>query len=168
MARRGEAAVLTVVTWASPVGPLQLCAEGDALVGLWLPDHPPVPGAAQASRVIARTIEQLTAYFAGERRAFDVPLAPHGTAFQQAVWRALLDIPYGATRSYGELARVIGRPTASRAVGAANGSNPISIIVPCHRVIGASGQLTGYGGGLPMKRWLLDHERGARAQLPLL
>ncbi|MCA9677318.1 MAG: methylated-DNA--[protein]-cysteine S-methyltransferase, partial [Myxococcales bacterium] len=103
---------------------------------------------------------QLAAYLDGARRAFDVPLAPAGTPFQLAVWDALLAIPYGATESYGALARRLGRPHAARAVGAANGQNPISIIVPCHRVIGADGSLTGYGGGLPAKRWLLAHEQG--------
>lgn len=109
--------------------------------------------------MLARAAAQLAAYFAGERRDFDLPLAPQGTPFQQRVWDALLAIPYGAVRSYGDVARAIGRPAASRAVGAANGRNPIAIIVPCHRVIGASGQLTGYGGGLPTKRWLLEHEQ---------
>jgi methylated-DNA-[protein]-cysteine S-methyltransferase len=110
--------------------------------------------------VLVRTQAQLAEYFAGERRAFDLPLAPQGSGFQVEVWRALLRIPYGETCSYGDIARVVGRPAASRAVGAANGRNPIPIIVPCHRVIGSNGSLTGYGGGLPVKRWLLDHERG--------
>lgn len=108
--------------------------------------------------MLALAARQLDEYFAGERREFDLPLAPRGTGFQERVWRALLAIPFGVTRSYGELARTIGRPSASRAVGAANGKNPIAIIVPCHRVIGANGTLTGYGGGLPIKRWLLEHE----------
>jgi methylated-DNA-[protein]-cysteine S-methyltransferase len=90
---------------------------------------------------------------------FDVPLAPQGTPFQHRVWDALVEIPFGVVRSYGQLAQAIGRPTASRAVGAANGRNPIAIIVPCHRVIGANGELTGYAGGLPIKRWLLEHEQ---------
>ena len=98
---------------------------------------------------------QLEEYFAGRRREFDLPLHPIGTAFQQRVWAALLDIPYGETTSYGKTAAAIGAPTASRAVGLANGQNPIPIIVPCHRVIGANGSLTGYGGGLDAKRWLL-------------
>ena len=108
---------------------------------------------------------QLGEYFAGARRNFDVPLAPQGTPFQQRVWRALLDIPYGETISYGELAARIGQRTASRAVGLANGSNPISIVIPCHRVIGANGNLTGYGGGLPVKQQLLALERGERRLL---
>jgi methylated-DNA-[protein]-cysteine S-methyltransferase len=105
-------------------------------------------------------VKVLNAYFAGELDALnDVPVATGGTEFQRKVWRALRMIPAGATMSYGELAAKIGRPSASRAVGAANGSNPVAIVVPCHRVIGANGTLTGYGGGLPRKRWLLDHER---------
>jgi methylated-DNA-[protein]-cysteine S-methyltransferase len=108
--------------------------------------------------VIRETLRQLAEYFRGERTEFDLPLDPKGTGFQSAVWRALLEIPYGETCSYGDLARAIDRPAAVRAVGAANGSNPIAIIIPCHRVIGASGKLVGYGGGLPMKRMLLDLE----------
>jgi len=108
---------------------------------------------------LKETVGQLRAYFAGELRDFDVPLAPEGTAFQQNVWRRLCEIPYGETVSYGELARRIGNPKASRAVGLANGANPIPIIIPCHRVIGSDGSLTGFGGGLDSKRWLLDLER---------
>ena len=107
--------------------------------------------------VVREYMRQLEAYFAGERTQFDLPLAPKGTV-SEAVWNRLLEIPYGETRSYGELARSIGNPAAVRAVGAANGRNPIGIIVPCHRVIGSSGKLVGYGGGLPMKRMLLDLE----------
>jgi methylated-DNA-[protein]-cysteine S-methyltransferase len=107
--------------------------------------------------------EQLQAYFAGELRAFDLPLAPHGTPFQREVWSALREIPYGSTISYAELAAAVGRPDAARAVGAANGRNPIAVVIPCHRVIGASGALTGYGGGLGRKRLLLDLEAGQRS-----
>ena len=106
-------------------------------------------------------VVQLDEYFTGRRRQFDLPLAPEGTPFQQRVWRALLDIPYGETISYGELASRIGQRNASRAVGLANGSNPLPIVIPCHRVIGAGGKLTGYGGGLPIKQQLLTLERGA-------
>ena len=113
----------------------------------------------------AQASEQLDAYFAGELTAFDVPLDMRGTAFQRQVWEALLTIPYGETRSYGEIAAAIGAPTASRAVGAANGSNPVSIIVPCHRVIGANGRLTGYGGGVHRKDALLALESGAQRLL---
>jgi len=151
--------MLATMTLRSPVGTLCLCAEDDRLTELHLP-HRSVPvGRPHRSEVLARAAAQLTEYFAGQRRTFDLPLAPRGTAFQTGVWRALAEIPFGETCSYGDLARAIGRPAASRAVGAANGRNPIAIILPCHRVIGASGELTGYGGGLPMKRWLLDHER---------
>ena len=103
--------------------------------------------------------EQLRAYFAGALQTFELPLAPRGTPFQRQVWRALCDIPYGATTSYGVIARQLGDPAATRAVGAANGRNPLPIIVPCHRVIGADGSLTGFGGGLPVKRFLLDLEQ---------
>lgn len=106
---------------------------------------------------------QLAQYFAGERRAFDLPLAPRGTEFERRVWQALLAIPYGETRSYAEVAAAIGRPSACRAVGHANGSNPIAVVIPCHRVIGSDGSLTGYGGGLPLKRFLLDLENGSGA-----
>ncbi len=108
--------------------------------------------------MIAAVRDQLAEYFAGERTEFDIPLKLAGTPFQNRVWQELARIPFGVTISYGELARRVGQPTASRAVGSANGKNPISIIVPCHRVIATSGNLTGYGGGLPNKQWLLQHE----------
>lgn len=114
------------------------------------------PGEDARTRALG---DELAAYFAGRLRRFDTPLDPVGTPFQQSVWQALLSIPYGQTRSYGEQAAQIGRPTATRAVAAANGQNKISIIVPCHRVIGSDGRLTGYGGGLPRKQWLLALER---------
>jgi methylated-DNA-[protein]-cysteine S-methyltransferase len=126
-------------------------------------------GAARVERdavhdesAIAEVRRQVHEYSAGERTEFDLELAPQGTAFQHAVWDALLTIPYGETRSYGEIARLIGQPQAARGVGAANGANPIGLIVPCHRVIGADGSLTGYGGGLPLKRALLAHEAAHR------
>ncbi|MCB1317389.1 MAG: methylated-DNA--[protein]-cysteine S-methyltransferase [Leptospiraceae bacterium] len=109
--------------------------------------------------IIARAIAQFQSYFAGELKTFDLSLNTEGTAFQQRVWRALATIPFGHTVSYGELARRIGNPGASRAVGLANGKNPIAIVLPCHRVVGANGSLTGYGGGLQRKQWLLDMER---------
>ena len=112
---------------------------------------------------LAETKRQLREYFAGDRKDFDLDLAPVGTEFQLQVWDSLCEIPYGETCSYGEIADRIGRPKASRAVGAANGQNPIPIVVPCHRVIGKSGHLTGFGGGLPTKEWLLQHERGERS-----
>ena len=111
------------------------------------------------TRILKETIRQLRAYFSGKLEQFDLPLAPEGTPFQLEVWRRLCEIPYGETISYGELARRIGNPNASRAVGLANGSNPIAIIIPCHRVIGSNGKLTGYGGGLPIKERLLALER---------
>jgi methylated-DNA-[protein]-cysteine S-methyltransferase len=154
-------------TLDTPIGRLRLFAGDEGLVGVWLPDaedrvsRPPPWAAVPAEHhpVLDSAREQLREYFAGERRVFDLPLSPRGTEMQRAVWRALCDIPYGATRSYGQVAAAVGRPTASRAVGAANGQNPIAIIVPCHRVIGANGSLTGYGGGLACKEWLLGHER---------
>jgi len=155
-----------MITIRSPLGPLTLYARGDELAAVHLPTDAPVPDRdTRGSDVLALAADQLREYFAGHRRTFDVPLAPEGTGFQQRVWAALLAIPFGQTRSYGQIASAIGRPSASRAVGAANGRNPIAIIVPCHRVIGASGALTGYAGGMDAKRWLLAHE-GA-ATLPL-
>lgn len=119
----------------------------------------------QDASAFVETVRQLRAYFAGELQDFDLPLAPQGTPFQQGVWNELCKIPYGETTSYGELARRINNPNACRAVGLANGSNPIPIIIPCHRVIGANGKLTGYGGGLPIKEKLLALEK---RQLQLL
>ncbi len=153
-------------TMASPVGLLTLVASADGLVAiLWQDDDPDRVrlGALvdEADHPILREAErQLGEYFAGTRTAFTVPLAFSGTDFQKVVWAALLTIPFGETRSYGEIARQIGRPGASRAVGAANGRNPISIIAPCHRVIGKNGTLTGFAGGLEAKAWLLGLERG--------
>lgn len=154
--------VICYTTLPSPVGTLILTASGKGLCGLWIegekhsPAIPPewVPDPAP----FADAIRQLEEYFAGTRREFALPLDAEGTPFQQEAWAALRRIPYGATRSYQEQAAAIGRPGAVRAVGTANGRNPISIIVPCHRVIGANGSLTGYGGGLAAKRWLLQHE----------
>ncbi|WP_217249423.1 methylated-DNA--[protein]-cysteine S-methyltransferase [Streptomyces sp. AC602_WCS936] len=148
----------------SPYGALTLVAEDGALCGLYMTDQrhrPPEEtfGAADDGP-FAQTEEQLTAYFAGELKDFTLDLRLNGTPFQRTVWDQLRKIPYGETRTYGELADALGNPAASRAVGLANGRNPIGIIVPCHRVIGASGSLTGYGGGLERKRRLLDFERG--------
>lgn len=158
----------------TPVGPLRLAADDAGLheIRFCDPDAaPPSPAAGNGSggeEVLAEAVRQLRAYFAGERRSFDLPLAPAGSEFQLAVWRGLRDIPYGRTESYGELARRIGRPKAIRAVGAANGANPLPIVVPCHRVIGADGSLTGYGGGLERKRTLLALEgAGSEPRLPL-
>ena len=146
-------------TISSPVGWLRLVARGDRLVGVRFErSRAPDDDGAADHPVLREAARQLAEYFAGARRAFDLPLAPEGNPFQRLVWDALLDIPFGRTSSYGELARRIGRPDTARAVGAANGANPIAILVPCHRVIGADGSLTGYGGGLGNKRWLLRHE----------
>ena len=149
----------------SPVGPLLLVARGAELVRLhFVSGRRPVDvpaGSLEDDTRLRAVREQLTEYFGGARTAFEIPLSLEGTAFQRRVWTALCEIPYGETISYGELARRIGQPTAVRAVGLANGSNPIAIIVPCHRVIGANGTLTGYGGGLPTKARLLDLEKGA-------
>lgn len=147
----------------TPIGRILLVGRPGVLTGLFLAGHdrcPPVQTAwTPDDNGLAEARRQLDDYFAGARTAFDLPLALEGTPFQTTVWSALRDIPYGETISYGELARRVGRPGASRAVGAANGRNPISIVVPCHRVIGADGRLTGYGWGNERKAWLLDHER---------
>ncbi len=147
----------------SPIGRILLAGDGNALHFIGLPEsrHPfAIPSHWQRdARRFDEARRQFDAWFAGTLRQFDLPLAPRGTPFQLRVWEALTSIPYGETISYAELARRIGQPTASRAVGLANGANPLSIIVPCHRVIGANGSLTGYGGGLEAKRFLLDHER---------
>ena len=147
---------------SSPIGPLTLIAEGGALtaVDFGAPDGRDPGGSTDP--LLAETGRQLEAYFSGERRDFDLPLRPSGTPFQLEVWRAVRDIPYGETVSYGELATRIGRPTAARAVGRANGQNPLAIVVPCHRVIGADGTLTGYAGGLQMKATLLAIESPRR------
>ena len=148
----------------SPIGPLLIAGDDGGLRFLlffrgrseakakpeWEPDR----------GLLKEPVKQLNAYFAGRLRDFDIPVAPEGTRFQTGVWRALCDIPYGETTSYGELAKRIGNPKAVRAVGLANGSNPIAIIIPCHRVIGSNGSLVGYGGGLPIKQALLSLERG--------
>ncbi len=150
----------------SPLGALLLAGDGERLHLIGFPDgkgrtrHQ--SAWQQDDAVFLPVREQLAAYFAGELTQFDVPLAPEGTAFQQAVWAALTQIPYGKTCSYGEIAAQIGNPKASRAVGAANGQNPIPIIIPCHRVIGSTGNLTGFGGGLPAKVLLLSLEQRAR------
>lgn len=140
----------------SPVGALRVCQEGNAIVGLYFGGT--VSEGAPPTGLLREAKAQLEEYFSGQRRVFDLPLRFGGTAFQHAVWEALLDIPYGETRSYGQIAAAIGRPKAVRAAGQAIGRNPISIIVPCHRVIGQNGTLTGFGGGLPIKEKLLKGE----------
>ena len=147
---------------SSPLGDLLAVRDEHGLTGLYLSTgtHPKLvdPAWIRDDSAFDDVRGQLAEYFAGERRGFSVPLNPAGTPFQQRVWAALRDIPYGETTSYGKTAAAVGAPDATRAVGRANGQNPISIIVPCHRVVGANGSLTGYGGGLDAKRWLLAHE----------
>ncbi len=154
-------------TVASPVGPLVLIARDGVLTNLSMHEQrhltPPPAEAIVDDAWFKDVAAQLDAYFAGELSTFDLELNPIGTAFQRDVWSQLCAIPYGETISYGELARRVGNLKASRAVGLANGRNPIAIIIPCHRVIGADGSLTGYGGGLERKTWLLDHETRHRA-----
>lgn len=151
----------------SPIGKFTLTSDGTALTGLYMELHKGMPETAQtwvlndAAEPFALAKQQLSDYFAGASQDFTVPLKPSGTEFQVKVWSELLKIPFGKTISYGELARRIDSPKASRAVGLANGQNPISIIVSCHRVIGANGKLTGYGGGLPRKEFLLRLEKEA-------
>ena len=155
--------VMQFRTIDSPVGPLTLAGEGRRLMHLLMVDQthePSQQGWVRDDDAFLGAVEQLGEYFDGERREFDIELDLVGTAFQRRVWEALLTIPYGETRSYGEIAELISSPGAFRAVGLANGRNPIAIIVPCHRVIGANGSLTGYGGGLERKQVLLEHERG--------
>jgi len=147
----------------SPVGPLTIAGDGDRLHLIAFPSDRYAAQRTESWRrddaLFAEPVRQLRAYFAGDLTRFDLPLRFAGTEFQNRVWRALTDIPYGETLSYGDLAQRIGKPTASRAVGAANGANPLPIVVPCHRVIGADRSLTGFGGGVEVKRFLLDHER---------
>ena len=151
--------------FSSPIGPLELRGTGAALTAMFMENHrhepAPTPDAVRDGAPFREACSQIESFFAGERREFSLALAPAGTLFQLAVWQALRAIPYGTTITYGELARRIGNPRAVRAVGLANGRNPLSIIVPCHRVIGADGTLTGYGGGLERKRFLLALESGA-------
>jgi len=160
-----SSAVREHVILPSPIGSLTLVAEAGQLVGLYMDaqQHRPgdatigVPGDLDAAPFAAAG-RQLAAYFAGQLTEFDLPLAPVGTQFQRRVWTALQTIPYGQSWSYGQLAEKIGSPAASRAVGLANGRNPIALVIPCHRVIGSDGSLTGYGGGLDRKRFLLELE----------
>ena len=152
----------------SPIGDLLVKGDGEAVTGLYMEgeNEPPATGAIRQDDdpALAAARRQLDAYFAGRLTAFDLPLRLKGTPFQQRVWSRLQTIPFGRTTSYGALAAALGQPTAMRAVGLANGRNPVSIIVPCHRVIGADGSLTGYGGGIERKRWLLAHEQAVAAK----
>jgi methylated-DNA-[protein]-cysteine S-methyltransferase len=145
-------------TLSSPVGELLLVSNGQALTAVSLSPAEPQKEWRRDNELLQTAREQLRAYFAGELVNFELPLAPAGTAFQRRVWDELRRIEFGRTTSYGAIARSLGQPGAARPVGAANGRNPIAIIVPCHRVIGSNGTLTGYGGGLDRKEWLLQHE----------
>lgn len=148
----------------TPIGAL-LAVGDDAgrLTGTWF-DRAPVPGSRRDDGAFAALRDQFEAYFAGDLTMFDVPMALAGTTWQRSVWDALQTIPYGLTLTYGQVAARLGRPSAARAVGAANGRNPVSVIVPCHRLVGSTGKLTGYLGGLERKRWLIDHERRVAAR----
>ncbi len=149
----------------SPIGTLTLAGSDDAIHGIHFGVRresatfkEPTDAAALPNGALAAAAAQIRAYFAGELREFDLPLAPRGTPFQQSVWDHLRGIPFGETTTYSAIAQAIGRPSAVRAVGAANGANPLPLVVPCHRVVGSNGSLTGFGGGIDVKRWLLDHE----------
>ncbi len=158
-------AFLARAVMRSPIGLLRVDAAAEGLRSIHFQDRPlaALPGNADAAALLAEALHQLQAYFDARLRTFDLPLAPQGTPFQLAVWSALGEIPYGQTRSYADVARAVGAPTAVRAVGAANGRNPLALVRPCHRVIGKDGSLTGFAGGLAMKRWLLDFEARAAA-----
>jgi methylated-DNA-[protein]-cysteine S-methyltransferase len=146
----------------SPIGPLLIAGDPEGLRSIRFPERgalaPPEPGWRRDDGVLQEPKKQLRAWFAGELHRFELPLAPRGTVFQRQVWALLADIPWGRTTTYGALAHKLGKPGSTRAVGAANGANPLPIVLPCHRVIGADGSLTGFGGGLAAKRWLLAHE----------
>lgn len=154
----------------SPIQQLMLTSDGEALTGLRMIEHRHAPEMTNdwklddKAKPFDQTKQQLAAYFNGELMDFDLPLNLQGTDFQRMIWRELQKIPFGQTMSYGEMARLVGNPNGSRAVGAANGRNPISIIIPCHRLIGSTGKLTDYGGGLERKAWLLAHEAKQHSQ----
>jgi methylated-DNA-[protein]-cysteine S-methyltransferase len=152
-------------TTKSPIGELLVLGDGESVHGLLMNGDGEFDARKQDltrdQKAFAGTIDQLNEYFAGDRDSFDLPVEPEGTEFQRAVWSALAEIPFGETRSYGQIAAAVGRPKAARAVGMANNRNPIAVIVPCHRVIGAGGALVGYAGGIERKTWLLTHEREA-------
>lgn len=156
---------------SSPIGDLTLTSDGADLTGLFVSGHRAIAQRpsewVQAEAPFESVAEELESYWSGDLERFSIPLAPIGTEFQQNVWAALIDIPHGQTISYSELARRIDRPRAIRAVGSANARNPISILIPCHRVVGSNGSLTGYAGGLDRKRWLLNHESGPKCPNPV-
>lgn len=157
---------MTAAILPSPIGELTVTADADGITGLYMEGdaHALASAPSTDNPLLAKARDQLDAYFAGRLTEFDLPLSLKGTPFQQRVWSRLQTIPFGRTTSYGALAATLGQPTAMRAVGLANGRNPVSIIVPCHRVIGADGSLTGYGGGIERKRWLLAHEQAVAAR----
>jgi methylated-DNA-[protein]-cysteine S-methyltransferase len=164
-----ETAMLCWTEVETPIGPLRVTGDGESVSTLYMHQQrhrpPDDPVMRRDDALLAPVAAQLAEYFTGERRDFELSVRfGAGTEFQRRVWDALMAIPYGAVTTYGQLARQLGVPNASRAVGLANGKNPVSIIVPCHRVVGSGGALTGYGGGVDRKRWLLDHEQG-RARL---
>jgi len=154
------------VTYESPLGRLLLAESRAGLVEIRFPHKSPERSWQKVDRLRCEAVEQLEAYFQGDLLEFDLPLAAQGTPFQSQVWQVLLAIPFGQTRTYAQIARQIGRPKAFRAVGAANGQNPLPIVVPCHRVIGSDGSLTGFGGGLDLKKALLEHEAGVLSGRP--
>ena len=145
--------MMETAVFRTPLGNMRLVMRDGAVTGLCFTDE-------AENGEINEGVRQVLEYFASERRDFDLPLEPEGTPFQKKVWRALMDIPYGETRTYGEIARAIGSPGAARAVGGANNKNPIAVIIPCHRVVGSGGALTGYAGGIDKKQKLLELERG--------
>lgn len=149
---------MDLILFDTPLGPMGLGGEGDAITALYLPGAPTPPVPEHETPVLAEGRRQILAYCVGERRAFDLPLKPQGTPFQQRVWAALGEIPFGETRTYGQVAKELGCPKAVRAVGGANHRNPIAILIPCHRVVGQNGSLTGYAGGLALKQKLLELE----------
>ncbi len=166
----GAHEVVRYIEMDTPIGVLTVTSDGNAITGVYMETHRHSPGdrsawarePAQECATLAAARVQLSEYFQGHRVSFDLPLRATGTNMQRAVWDELTRIPFGETRSYGDIATTLGNPKASRAVGAANGKNPISIIVPCHRVVGADGSLTGFGGGVARKAWLLAHEARVR------
>ena len=166
----GDSEKLEYTYYESPIGRLLIAGCGESLRLISFPQGSgicrPLPGWLQAEKPFVEAIRQLRAYFARDLRRFDLPLLPHGTHFQLAVWLELQRIPYGETVTYRELAQRIGNPKGFRAVGAANGRNPLPIVIPCHRVIGSNGHLTGFGGGLSVKQMLLDLENGRNPQRP--
>jgi methylated-DNA-[protein]-cysteine S-methyltransferase len=144
---------------STPVGKILLFADDAAITTIDISGEYSKPsGKPKPNDLLLRAAAQLKEYFAGQRETFDLPLAPSGTDFQTKVWRAMQKIPFGQTRTYGQLAAMVGNPSAARAIGAACGRNPLPIVIPCHRVVGSNGNLTGFGGGLEMKQWLLEHE----------